>query len=547
MRLWADGKAYDLPKGSSLEDLWKVAKGERSDEEAVLGLMDGDVVDFNTPIEKDGTVTWIPLHSAEGYRAYSRSAVFLLVCAVKKLHGPSSDIKVQHALGKSLYCEFKDGHHPLQKELNEIEKEMEELTQISLDIETVTVGKDKVVHLLLAMGRNKEADLLSKLDTEEITVDRAGGIIDYFLGPLLPNMSFLSGIRLKSYAPGFLIEMTKFKEEEPDVDSLFAGVFLESKRWSERIGCHNLLELNEAIENGRIYDFIAMAEAFQEKKIAELSDYIVRRSPKTRLICIAGPSSSGKTTFMKRLIIHLKVNGAFPVMLSLDDYFKNRNELSKEDWENLSAIDLSLFEEVVTDLMEGKKRKIPHFNFLTGEREWGEEVELREDQPIIIEGLHALNPKISYFVPGYQCVKVYLNALTQLGINDHNRISTTDTRLLRRMVRDAKFRGHKAEHTLELWESVRQGEERNIFSCQGEADVVFNTALLYEIPVLKTIALPLLQEISKESAFYEEAQRLLSFLRPFLTLPTSVIPSQSLLREFIGYEGLGTSFLNLKS
>ena len=321
-------------------------------------------------------------------------------------------------------------------------------------------------------------------------------------------------------------------EEAP----LFSRVFLETQKWSELIGCNSLIDLNKAIENHTVGNLILMAEALHEKKIAELADKICGQKPEVRLVCIAGPSSSGKTTFMKRLIIHLWVNGVKPVMLSLDDYFRNRDEMDKSVWEDLEALDLPLFEETVVKLLEGKEVRLPRFNFITGKKEWDEKAtRLGEGQPILVEGLHGLNPALSYFVPGYQCVHVYLSALTQITINNHNRISTSDTRLLRRMVRDARGRGHDVETTLAHWDSVRQGEERNIFSFQNKADFIFNSALIYELPVLKKLAKPLLQTVSKGSSVYPEAQRLLHFLEPFCELDTSLVPSNSLLREFVGH------------
>ena len=397
-------------------------------------------------------------------------------------------------------------------------------------------------------GRLEDAELLSQLDFSNLNVYQCGRLIDYYFGPMLPDMGFITAFALHSYAPGFLLRLpgpgeTELTEEEED--PLFARVFLESQNWSELIGCHNLTELNRSIENGNIYDIVATAEALQEKKLAELADLICRQKPAIRLVCMAGPSSSGKTTFMKRLIIHLWVNGVRPVMLSLDDYFRNRDELKDSDWENLEALDLPLFEDTVTALLEGQAVHLPRFNFMTGKKEWDEEtVQLGKGQPILVEGLHALNPKLTYFVPGYQCIRVYLSALTQLTINDHNRISTSDTRLLRRLVRDFQFRGNGPEHTLEVWDSVRQGEERNIFQYQNRANVVFNTALLYEIPVLKKLARPLLESIGRSSPVYMEAQRILSFLEPFLELDASLVPGDSLLREFVGYKGMGKSFLN---
>ena len=549
MHITCEGRQFDFFAGATPQNLWNILRGKRKKTDAVLADLDGTLLDFQTPFPHDGEVRWIPLSSPKAHQAYVRSAIFLLVCAIREVYGAEADVKVKHSLGKSLYCEFKDGHVPLQKELDRLERQMQAISRENRNITKVMVGKKRALAFLRKRGQLEDAALLTRLERNEISVDQCGSVIDYYLGPLLPDMGFVTLFRLTSYAPGFLLTLPDGEEDKlpgrEEDNSLFARVFLESQNWSELIGCHNLAGLNRAIESGQIYEYIAMAEALHEKKLAELADTICRQNPKIRLVCLAGPSSSGKATFMKRLIIHLRVNGVRPVMLSLDDYFRNRSEIGNGDWEDLHAIDIALFEETVSALLEGKKVRLPHFNFLTGKKEWSqEEVQLGKDQPILVEGLHALNPALTYFVPGYQCIRVYLSALTQLTINDHNRISTSDTRLLRRMVRDVQFRGNGAEHTLQVWDNVRKGEERNIFHFQNRANIVFNSALLYEIPVLKKLAKPLLEVIEPTSSVYAEAQRLLAFLEPFGELDVSLVPDNSLLREFVGYEGQGYSFLH---
>lgn len=548
MNITCEGKEYHFFDGATPQNLWNIVRGARKRTDAVVADFNGDIIDFQTPFPSDGAVKWISLESPKAHQAYLRSAIMLLVCAVKEVYGAKADVKIKHSLGKSIYCEFKDGHTPLQKELDILSERMRDIVKEGRDITKIIVGKSRAIAFLRMKGLQEDAELLSLLDIDHLDVDQCGKVIDYFFGPMLPDMSFVRQFILRFYAPGFLLRIPQPGEEElkfGEEDPLFARVFLESQNWSELIGCHNLAELNHAIDTGKIYDFIAIAEALHEKRLAELADTICEQKPNIRLVCIAGPSSSGKTTFMKRLIVHLRVNGVKPVMLSLDDYFRNRDEMNKEDWESPKALDISLFENTVSALLEGGEVHLPHFNFITGKKEMSEEtVSLGKKQPILVEGLHALNPALTYFVPGYQCMRVYVSALTQLTINDHNRISTSDTRLLRRLVRDVQFRGNGAEHTLEVWDSVRQGEGKNIFHYQNRADVVFNSALLYEIPVLKKMAEPLLHDIRPESGAYAEAQRLLEFLRPFRELDASVVPDNSLLREFVGYKGLGKSFLN---
>lgn len=539
MQISCEGQVYELKNTATPQDLWDMVRGNRSWEDAVLADCEGDIIDFQTPFPGDTAVKWIPMNTPAAYRAYQRSLIMLLVIAVKEIYGEEADVKVKHTLGSSLYCEFSDSHMPFQKELDLLYKRMKAIVQEGRDISLMTVTKKRAEDFLIKNRRIKDAELLSQINTDKINVSQCGNYVDYFFGPMLPDMSYAKVFDLKSYAPGFLLQMPprgSMELQKVEEAPLFSRVFLETQNWSELIGCNSLIDLNKAIENHTVGDLILMAEALHEKKIAELADKICGQKPEVRLVCIAGPSSSGKTTFMKRLIIHLWVNGVKPVMLSLDDYFRNRDEMDKSVWEDLEALDLPLFEETVVKLLEGKEVRLPRFNFITGKKEWDEKAtRLGEGQPILVEGLHGLNPALSYFVPGYQCVHVYLSALTQITINNHNRISTSDTRLLRRMVRDARGRGHDVETTLAHWDSVRQGEERNIFSFQNKADFIFNSALIYELPVLKKLAKPLLQTVSKGSSVYPEAQRLLHFLEPFCELDTSLVPSNSLLREFVGH------------
>ena len=539
MQISCEGQVYKLKDTATPQDLWDMVGGNRSWEDAVLADCEGDIIDFQTPFPGDTAVKWVPMNTPAAYRAYQRSLIMLLVIAIKEIYGEEADVKVKHTLGSSLYCEFSDSHVPFQKELDLLYKRMKAIVQEGRDISLMTVTKKRAEDFLIKNRRIKDAELLSQINTDKINVSQCGNYVDYFFGPMLPDMSYAKVFDLKSYAPGFLLQMPprgSMELQKVEEAPLFSRVFLETQNWSELIGCNSLIDLNKAIENHTVGDLILMAEALHEKKIAELADKICGQKPEVRLVCIAGPSSSGKTTFMKRLIIHLWVNGVKPVMLSLDDYFRNRDEMDKSVWEDLEALDLPLFEETVVKLLEGKEVRLPRFNFITGKKEWDEKAtRLGEGQPILVEGLHGLNPALSYFVPGYQCVHVYLSALTQITINNHNRISTSDTRLLRRMVRDARGRGHDVETTLAHWDSVRQGEERNIFSFQNKADFIFNSALIYELPVLKKLAKPLLQTVSKGSSVYPEAQRLLHFLEPFCELDTSLVPSNSLLREFVGH------------
>lgn len=322
-----------------------------------------------------------------------------------------------------------------------------------------------------------------------------------------------------------------------------ARLFLDAEEWGRIVRCQYVSDLNRYIADETIQDIVDMAEALQEKKLAEIADYIVRQRPKIKVILIAGPSSAGKTTFCKRLTTQLRVVGLRPVKISLDDYFYNREDTPKNpdgsyDFESLRAIDIPLFNQQIDELQQGHEVFLSRFDFVSGKRYFDEKpVHLEPEQPIVVEGLHALNDSLTYMLPRYEKYKITLGVLTQIRINDHNRISTADTRIIRRMVRDQQFRNRGPLDTMDIWADVRRGEEVNIYPYQEDADTIFNTALPYELSVLKPYAEPLLRSIEKESSHYAEAQRLLKFLNPFKGLEASVVPSNSLLREFIGPEG----------
>ena len=373
---------------------------------------------------------------------------------------------------------------------------------------------------------------------------QCGQTFDYYMGPLLPSMGYVTCFNLRSYAPGVILETPTVDNpnELPEYKEIpkMARLFLDAEEWGRIVRCEYVYDLNHYIEEGNIQDMVDMAEALQEKKLGQIADYIVSRRPKIKVVLIAGPSSAGKTTFCKRLTTQLRVNGLRPIGISLDDYFYNREDTPKNpdgsyDFESLRAIDVPLFNQQIDDLNQGKEVHLARFDFVTGHRHFDEKpVVLEKGQPIVVEGLHALNDSLTYMLPRYEKVKISLGVLTQIRINDHNRISTSDTRIIRRMVRDQQFRDRGPMATMDIWADVRRGEEKNIYPYQEDADTIFNTALPYELAVLKPYAEPLLESIDKDSVHYAEARRLLRFLKPFKSIDSSVVPPNSLLREFIG-------------
>ena len=360
----------------------------------------------------------------------------------------------------------------------------------------------------------------------------------------MPRTGYINKFKLQYYPPGFLLRFP-LKENHFDIPEFvdlpkLAGIFREAEQWGGKLGSAGLAQLNDEIIRGGFNDIVRIAEALHEKKVAQIADVIASHRESVRMVLIAGPSSSGKTTFAQRLGVQLRVNGIRPLAISLDDYFLNRVDTPRDeegnyDFESLEAIDLQLFNEHLVQLLSGQSVESPYYNFKTGHREFsGRRIRLEKDQVLIVEGIHGLNEKLTESVPCDCKKKIYVSALTQLSIDDHNRIPTTDTRLIRRIVRDSQFRGHDALETLQRWPAVRRGEEKNIFPFQEQADMMFNSALIYELSILRRYADPLLSGVPQEVPEYLEARRLRSFLNHFRPAPEEQVPPNSILREFIG-------------
>lgn len=542
------GHTATIESGTTLGQVyesWRTSIDSQFGWPIVLGALNNEVCDFHTEIRGDCHIRWIPLNTKEGYNAYQRTLILLMVRAAQALKHDSR-LKVNHSLGKALYCEWLDSEgSPLQVEdVKDLELMMYRLQDTDPCIQKIKANRQLVMQNLRRQGRLDEANMLADLDQVTITFYGNGGTVDYFYGPMLPSMTYLTNYELQHYAPGFLARYPSLETPntiEPYVEiPKFAKVFLEAKEWARMLGCPDVVSLNQHIKEGSIDEIIELAEALQEKKQGQIADYIVSQVPTVKMVLIAGPSSAGKTTFTKRLCTQLRINNRQPLMISLDDYFHEwpdcpRLPNGNYDFECLEALDLDLFQEQLTRLYAGKEVRLPVFNFQTGTRSFQEQaVRLQENSIIVVEGLHALNDDLSRVIPRYEKCKIYLGALTQLTINDHNRISTTDTRLIRRIVRDYHFRGHDARGTFRMWANVRKGEEEYIFPFQEDADVIFNSALIYELAVLKKEAMPLLNAVPQDDEFYPLAEHLKRFLSPFKELDRSHVPKRSILREFVG-------------
>lgn len=539
-----NGKTYPLKEGTTLLQLCSEHYGD-AEPRIAAALYNNEFVGLQTKVGKDGDISWFSMATLEGNQCLVRTAIMLLVRAVSDLY-PQGKVFVKHALRKSLYCELDIGHTVTYRDVESIKRRMQEIVAQDEPITQVVLSAETAMDMCRNRHMEREAELLRHVGLKTVMTYQCGQVFDYYMGPMLPSMGYLTCFNLRSYAPGVILETPKVDNpnELPPYKEIpkMARLFLDAEEWGRIVRCQYVSDLNRYIADETIQDIVDMAEALQEKKLAEIADYIVRQRPKIKVILIAGPSSAGKTTFCKRLTTQLRVVGLRPVKISLDDYFYNREDTPKNpdgsyDFESLRAIDIPLFNQQIDELQQGRDVCLSRFDFVSGKRYFDEKpVHLEPEQPIVVEGLHALNDSLTYMLPRYEKYKITLGVLTQIRINDHNRISTADTRIIRRMVRDQQFRNRGPLDTMDIWADVRRGEEVNIYPYQEDADTIFNTALPYELSVLKPYAEPLLRSIDKESSHYAEAQRLLKFLNPFKGLDASVVPSNSLLREFIGPE-----------
>ena len=498
---------------------------------------------FNEDLEN---VEFFDLSHKDGMRVYQRSAIFLLIVAAKRVF-PKCNILVNHHITGGYFCEFEDQTLCTPESILKIENEMHQMVEEALPITKEILGIDEALALFEKEKRMDKKRLFRYRRTSTVNLYCLDQVKDYFYGYMLTNTKHITLFKLIPYAHGFALQLPN--EGDPSQIAAFipqpklSDIFRESEKWARIMGVDIVGALNDAISRGKAEDLIKISEALHEKKIAEIADKILDKKL-TKLVLIAGPSSSGKTTFAQRLCIQLRVNGMRPHVISIDDYFVNRehtpkDEVGQYDFEALEAIDVDLFNSHVNKLIQGEEVEIPRFNFVTGQREYkGHRIKLDKEDILVVEGIHGLNEKLSYAIPKENKFKVYISCLTQLNIDYHNRIPTTDTRLIRRMVRDNEYRGTDPERTMELWASVRRGENKNIFPYQEEADVMFNSVLIYELSVLKQKAEPLLFRIDRNSPYYAEAKRMLKFLEYFLTIDTASIPTNSIIREFVG----GSSF-----
>lgn len=514
-------------------------------DDIVLVVFNNKLRELNRKVEKDGTLVFLTTSDTKGRKAYRRSMLMMLEKAVFHLYGTAGKLRVMHMLGQGQYCELLQEDRPVpvtQEMLDAVREEMMQIAQADIEIRKNSLHTDQAVEKFEAYGMADKAKLFRFRRSSHVNLYDMGGYQDYFYGYMVPSTGYLKYFDLVKYEAGFLLMFPYDDTRKPaklQTSNKLYHTLMEAAAWARQMEISTIGELNEQIVNGRIQDIILLQEAEMERRISKLAEQIAETKDK-KFILIAGPSSSGKTTFSHRLSIQLRAHGLMPHPIGMDNFYVDRektplDENGQYDFECLEAVDLELFNSHMSKLLAGERTEMPYFNFKTGKREYkGEYLKLGPEDVLVIEGIHGLNHKLLSALPDETKFKIYISALTQINIDEHNAIPTTDGRLIRRIVRDARTRNSTAEHTIAMWQSVRRGEEKNIFPFQEHADAMFNSALIYEMAVLKMYAEPLLFAIPTDSPQHMQAKRLLKFLDYFLQVPSEDVSRNSILREFIG-------------
>ncbi|MEX2444812.1 MAG: nucleoside kinase [Alkalispirochaeta sp.] len=487
----------------------------------------------------------IYLNTEQGQRVYRRSLCYALAIAADRAL-PGRRLLIGHSLGNAYYYSF-DGKVATERDLDELRRELTELAEANLPIRRGVASYEDALQYFNGHNMHDAALLVERHNYSEVPVYRCGDFMDLSHGPLAPRTGLLTTWEIERYGEGFLLvfatEEHPYEASPGSRSTTLFQIYTEYKQWGRVLGISSVGELNRLTERGTIQDVVRVAEALHNKKIANIADMVCAAGEEEKVVLVAGPSSSGKTTFTKKLAVQLQVVGYTPMVISLDDYFVPREQTPLDedgnyDFENIEAIDIELLNDHLVRLFNGEEVELPSFSFKTGTREYrGNRIQIPPRGVLLMEGIHGLNDRLTPRIPRDRKFTIYVSALTQLNLDDHNRISTTDNRLLRRMVRDHQFRGHSALDTLSMWPSVRRGENTNIFPFQDSSDAAFNTALDYELGVLRNHAEPLLRQVKPHHGMYHEAVRLQTFLRNFTVIPEKLVPQESILREFIGDSG----------
>ena len=538
-------KSQKVEIGSTLFDIFS-AFDLKMNHGPVSARVNNKVEGMHYRVYNSKDVEFLDMTSSSGSRAYTRTLFFVLCKAVQDIY-PATDVVIDIPVSNGFYVDIRLGRPVVDEDVNIIRRRMQEIIDARMPIRRFTVPTEEAVALFQEKGDVEKVKLLKTSGSIYTTYYKIGDYVDYYYGTLLTNTSQLYLFGLEKYYDGMLLRIPSLKN--PDVlgemtrqDKMFE-IFKEHHRWQSILGIRTVGDFNQAIDANHATDIINISEALQEKKIANIAEEIASRKG-VKLVLLAGPSSSGKTTSCKRLSIQLAVNGLKPLQISLDDYFVDREKTPKDasgeyDYESIYALDLDLINEQFNALFRGEEVELPKYDFQSGKsKKSGNKLKMNDNNVLVVEGIHALNPELTAHIPQEQIFRVYASALTTILLDNHNYIPTTDNRLLRRIIRDYKYRGVSAQETIHRWPSVRAGENKWIFPFQENADAMLNTAMLYELAVIKTQAEPLLQQVPENCEEYAEAYRLLKFLKYFKGIPYNNLPPTSLLREFLG----GSSF-----
>ncbi len=535
-----------FPKGVALKE---IAKDCGISENIVGAFVNNKIKGLDYEVYNPKTIDFIDITNAEGMRMYINSLSFVLQKAIRELY-PQAQLKIEHSISKGFYCELEGLNTPITNDMVfEVGEKMRDIIKQDLPFERKEIETPKAIELFKKNKLEEKVKLFDSISDFYTPIYKLGDVFDYFYGYLVPSTGYLKVFDLVKYYDGMLLLPPKRSNpqevEELVLQNKLFDIFQEYKEWGEILDIGYMGKINEEIQTEEVSDLIKISEALHEKKLSQIADTINNQKVLPKLVLIAGPSSSGKTTFAKRLAIQLKVAGLKPVTLSLDNYFVDRDKTPLDDkgeydFEALEAIDIEYFNNDLTALCEGKEIELPKFSFLTGKRYFdGEKLQIDDKTIIIAEGIHALNPKLTYAIKDEDKFNIYVSALTTLSLDNHNRIPTTDTRLIRRIIRDFKYRGYSASETINRWASVRSGEEKHIFPHQENAAIMFNTAIHYELGVLKKYAEPILNQVSPTDKAFREATRLINFFKYISPIQDEEdIPPTSILREFLG----GSSF-----
>ena len=538
-------KSQKVELGSTLFDIFS-AFGLQMEYGPVSCKVNNKVEGLHYRVYNNKDVKFLDMTSPSGSRAYTRTLFFVLCKAVQDLY-PAHDVIIDIPVSNGFYVDVRFGRPTTDEDVDRIRQRMQEIIDAKMPIRRYMVPTEEAIALFEEKGDVEKVKLLKTSGSIYTTYYKIGEYVDFYYGTLLTNTSELYLFGLEKYYDGMLLRIPSVKDpsvlgELTKQDKMFE-IFKEHHRWQDILGIRTVGDFNQAVDAGFTTDIINISEALQEKKIAKIAEDIANRKG-VKLVLLAGPSSSGKTTSCKRLSIQLAVNGLKPLQISLDDYFVDREKTPKDangeyDYESIYALDLQLINDQFNALFRGEEVELPKYDFQTGKsKKSGKKLKMNDNNVLVVEGIHALNPELTAQIPNEQIFRVYASALTTILLDNHNYIPTTDNRLLRRIIRDYKYRGVSAQETIHRWPSVRAGENKWIFPFQENADAMLNTAMLYELAVIKTQAEPLLQQVPENCEEYAEAYRLLKFLKYFKGIPYNNLPPTSLLREFLG----GSSF-----